>query len=555
LVLITVHAWDGLKMNMMYLSVAGSVLLLIVVVYLFIVLSKLRKVTASDSSKTAQLERYSVITDAEAEATRLVEDAMLNSQHMIDQAKAAAELLNEEATILLRNANAEVIRLSEESTLQAKEIIENAQTKAAYLNDEARSLVSNAENRVSSLEARIKELRSSYSEKKVIYDELEKAISIYREDAEFAEMGAFEPHFDFDTSEEFKESIRKNRSKQKDMLRLKSRDGAIWCGTDWTVHNSRAEGKKMTNRAINLTARAFNGECDAAIANCTFKNWSIMHDRIQASFDKINTLNEVNDVHISQKYLELKTKELDLVHSYKMKKQAEKEEQREIRAQMAEERKAQLEIERAIKEAEAEEVRAQKALDKARKEMEAKLAKMTEEQAELYQTKIDALQDALTEAELKGQKALSMAQQTKRGHVYVISNIGSFGDDVFKIGMTRRLDPQDRVDELGSASVPFLFDVHAMIHSDDAPALENALHQHFDNQRTNMVNRRKEFFNVSLKDIKEAVYKIAGNDVDFVETVVAQHYYETLAIRKKKDEVVEQSSITLASVPRFADAI
>jgi hypothetical protein len=555
LVLITVHAWDGLKMNMMYLSVAGSVLLLIVVVYLFIVLSKLRKVTASDSSKTAQLERYSVITDAEAEATRLVEEAMLNSQHMIDQAKAAAELLNEEATILLRNANAEVIRLSEESTLQAKEIIENAQTKAAYLNDEARSLVSNAENRVSSLEARIKELRSSYSEKKVIYDELEKAISIYREDAEFAEMGAFEPHFDFDTSEEFKESIRKNRSKQKDMLRVKSRDGAIWCGTDWTVHNSRAEGKKMTNRAINLTARAFNGECDAAIANCTFKNWSIMHDRIQASFDKINTLNEVNDVHISQKYLELKTKELDLVHSYKMKKQAEKEEQREIRAQMAEERKAQLEIERAIKEAEAEEVRAQKALDKARKEMEAKLAKMTEEQAELYQTKIDALQDALTEAELKGQKALSMAQQTKRGHVYVISNIGSFGDDVFKIGMTRRLDPQDRVDELGSASVPFLFDVHAMIHSDDAPALENALHQHFDNQRTNMVNRRKEFFNVSLKDIKEAVYKIAGNDVDFVETVVAQHYYETLAIRKKKDEVVEQSSITLASVPRFADAI
>jgi hypothetical protein len=555
LVLITVHAWDGLKMNMMYLSVAGSVLLLIVVVYLFIVLSKLRKVTASDSSKTAQLERYSVITDAEAEATRLVEEAMLNSQHMIDQAKAAAELLNEEATILLRNANAEVIRLSEESTLQAKEIIENAQTKAAYLNDEARSLVSNAENRVSSLEARIKELRSSYSEKKVIYDELEKAISIYREDAEFAEMGAFEPHFDFDTSEEFKESIRKNRSKQKDMIRVKSRDGAIWCGTDWTVHNSRAEGKKMTNRAINLTARAFNGECDAAIANCTFKNWSIMHDRIQASFDKINTLNEVNDVHISQKYLELKKKELDLVHSYKMKKQAEKEEQREIRAQMAEERKAQLEIERAIKEAEAEEVRAQKALDKARKEMEAKLAKMTEEQAELYQTKIDALQDALTEAELKGQKALSMAQQTKRGHVYVISNIGSFGDDVFKIGMTRRLDPQDRVDELGSASVPFLFDVHAMIHSDDAPALENALHQHFDNQRTNMVNRRKEFFNVSLKDIKEAVYKIAGNDVDFVETVVAQHYYETLAIRKKKDEVVEQSSITLASVPRFADAI
>lgn len=186
-----------------------------------------------------------------------------------------------------------------------------------------------------------------------------------------------------------------------------------------------------------------------------------------------------------------------------MKKQAEKDEQREIRAQMAEERKAQQEIERAIREAEAEELRAQKALDKARKEMDAKLAQMTAEQAALYQTKIDTLQEALTEAELKGQKALSMAQQTKRGHVYIISNVGSFGENVYKIGMTRRLDPQDRVDELGSASVPFLFDVHAMIHSEDAPPLETALHQAFDARRTNLVNRRKEFFSVSLQDIKK----------------------------------------------------
>lgn len=365
----------------------------------------------------------------------------------------------------------------------------------------------------------------------------------------------FEPHFDFDTSEEFKEAIKDIRNEQKALLRLKNRSGAIWCGTDWTVHNSRVEGKKMTTRAINLTARAFNGECDAAIANCTFKNWSVMHDRIQAAFDKINALNEVNDVHISKEYLRLKLKELDLVHAYKMKKQSEKEEQREIRAQMAEERKAQQEIERAIREAEAEELRAQKALDKARKEMESKLAQLTAEQAEKYQSKIDELRDALTEAELKGQKALSMAQQTKRGHVYIISNMGSFGENVFKIGMTRRLDPQDRVDELGSASVPFLFDVHAMIHSEDAPALENALHQHFDAKRTNLVNRRKEFFNVSLKEIKSAVYELAGNDVDFIETVVAQHYYETLALRKKQSGMVEVQAQNTTVQPRFAESI
>ncbi len=502
-------------MNSVYISVAAITIVVIAAFIIFSLLTKLRDAKASDASKTSQLERYSVIVDAETEASRVVKEAEQQAQEIVSKAKNTAASLEDEATSLLNNAHSTTLLLQEE----------------------------------------IAALRTSYAEKKKVYDELEKAISIYREDEEFAEMGMFEPHFDFDTSEEFKEAVKNNRNHQKELLRMKNKSGAIWCGTDWTVHNSRAEGKKMTTRAINLTARAFNGECDAAIANCTFKNWSIMHDRIQAAFDKINALNEVNDVHISKVYLGLKLKELDLVHAYKMKKQAEREEQREVRAQMAEERKAQQEIERAIREAEAEEIRAQKALDKARKEMESKLAQLTAEQSELYQTKIDALQEALTEAELKGQKALSLAQQTKRGHVYVISNVGSFGENVFKIGMTRRLDPQDRVDELGSASVPFLFDVHAMIRSDDAPALENALHQCFDTKRTNLVNRRKEFFNVSLKEIKDAVYELAGNEVDFIETFVAQHYYETLALRKKNNVVAEAQPLEITRQPRFAESI
>ncbi|MGQ5288588.1 DUF4041 domain-containing protein [Pectobacterium actinidiae] len=502
-------------MNIVFIAVTAITIVVIGAVIIFSLQTKLRQAKASDATKAAQLERYSVIVDAEAEASRVVIEATQQAQNIVDKAKNTAALLEEEATSLLDDAQSKAISLQEE----------------------------------------IATLRASYAEKKNIYDELEKAISIYREDEEFAEMGMFEPHFDFDTSEEFKEAVKGNRSQQKELLRIKNRSGAIWCGTDWTVHNSRTEGKKMTTRAINLTARAFNGECDAAIANCTFKNWSVMHDRIHAAFDKINALNEVNDVHISKEYLRLKLKELDLVHAYKMKKQSEKEEQREIRAQMAEERKVQQEIERSIREAEAEELRAQKALDKARKEMESKFAQLTAEQAEMYQTKIDSLQEALTEAELKGQKALSMAQQTKRGHVYVISNVGSFGENVFKIGMTRRLDPQDRVDELGSASVPFLFDVHAMIHSEDAPALENALHQHFDTKRTNLVNRRKEFFNVGLKEIKNAVYELAANDVDFIETIVAQHYYETLALRKKNSEVAEIQTLHRSSQLRFAESI
>lgn len=125
-----------------------------------------------------------------------------------------------------------------------------------------------------------------------------------------------------------------------------------------------------------------------------------------------------------------------------------------------------------------------------------------------------------------------MAEQTKQGHVYIISNIGSFGENVYKIGMTRRLEPNDRVSELGSASVPFVFDIHAMIHTNNAPELEKRLHDRFDNYRLNMKNKRKEFFNVELSEIKKAVTEYTSLDIEFIETAVAQDYYESQAIKK-----------------------
>jgi hypothetical protein len=113
-----------------------------------------------------------------------------------------------------------------------------------------------------------------------------------------------------------------------------------------------------------------------------------------------------------------------------------------------------------------------------------------------------------------------MAQQTRKGHVYIISNIGSFGKKIYKIGLTRRLDPFDRVKELGDASVPFLFDVHAMIYVEDAPALESALHRKFTTHRVNAVNMRKEFFNIDLLSIKKAVEEIAGFEAEFKMTSI-----------------------------------
>ena len=140
----------------------------------------------------------------------------------------------------------------------------------------------------------------------------------------------------------------------------------------------------------------------------------------------------------------------------------------------------------------------------------------------------------MAEAEAKEQRAKSMAEQTRRGHVYIISNLGSFGDDVYKIGLTRRLDPLDRVKELGDASVPFPFDVHAMIYVDDAPAMETALHREFSNARVNAVNLRKEFFRTDLLSIKNAVERIAGMEADFKMTILAEEYYESRRLQGKQ---------------------
>ena len=201
---------------------------------------------------------------------------------------------------------------------------------------------------------------------------------------------------------------------------------------------------------------------------------------------------------------------------------------------MREEEKARREIEKAIKDAEKEE----RLLAKALKEAKAQLAAAHGDEKAEYEAKLAELQDKLLAAEERGQRAISMAEQTRRGHVYVISNIGSFGENVFKIGMTRRLEPLDRVKELGDASVPFEFDVHAMIFSEDAPKLEKELHRHFDKDSVNKVNPRKEFFDISLPVIRQKVDQMGMKEVHWTMKAEAAEYRESLAITRESEEVV-----------------
>jgi hypothetical protein len=196
---------------------------------------------------------------------------------------------------------------------------------------------------------------------------------------------------------------------------------------------------------------------------------------------------------------------------------------------MREEEKAQREFEKARKEAEKEEDVLRKAMEKARADVE----KSTDEERARFEQKLLELTDRLRAAEQKSQRAISMAQQTKRGHVYVISNIGSFGEDVYKIGMTRREEPRDRVHELGDASVPFEFDVHALIPSDNAPALEHLLHQRFVRSQVNKMNPRKEFFRIPLQEVRQEIDKLnLGIEVAWTLTAAAREFRETQATER-----------------------
>ncbi|PHK14320.1 hypothetical protein VF12_40975, partial [Nostoc linckia z15] len=211
---------------------------------------------------------------------------------------------------------------------------------------------------------------------------------------------------------------------------------------------------------------------------------------------------------------------------------------------------AKREFEQAQREAQKEEANYQKALDKARKEME--LA--TGEKHDRLQAQIARLEQELQEAQEKKERAMSMAQQTKRGHVYVISNIGSFGENVYKIGMTRRLEPEDRVKELGDASVPFQFDIHAMIYSDEAPTLEYELHKAFTNRKVNMLNYRKEFFNVTLEEIEQKIQEI-GIEAEFSKIPEAMEYRETLAILEKLKSQTDPKTVEQIIAEEFPSSL
>lgn len=344
------------------------------------------------------------------------------------------------------------------------------------------------------LEAKLAKLREEIQKEKNILDAIKTQINLANAELENAnnniELGFYKPTYNFADSLTYKNAL--DRVIEQEKMLVKNKLAAIITSTV-SFNESDSKGRAMQNKAASALIRAFNGEATGIINKVNANNYNQKSQQLIKSAKTLSNLFLKSDfVVLSDEYVDLKLQELKLAVEFALKKQEEKEKLREEKQREREEKQLRAEVERE-----------RKNLNKERKQFENAInALLSKEQTDEIESQIEELKSKIALLDEQEHDLDYRLNNAKAGYVYIISNIGSFGKDVYKIGVTRRLEPTDRIDELGSASVPFKFDVHALIFSDDAFKLENELHSQFEKYRSNHVNKRKEYFNVPLESIK-----------------------------------------------------
>lgn len=457
----------------------------------------------------ARLSKWQAVEDADGRAKEILVSAnqeLSNAKYQAEQIVAAA---NTEATTTLSEARQKVKDVKEEAsrildsaTVQAGKIVSRANTQAEEIAGSAYEAMKNADQLEKTAKA-MKNVIEGYGDEFLVPGR--SLLDDLAEEFGFTEAGV---------------ELKNARERTKLMVRN---------GTAAICEYVEAKRKET---AIDFVIDAFNGKVDSILSRVKHDNAGKLEQEIQDAFTLVNFNGKAfREARITPGYLSSRLDELKWGATAQQLKLEEREEQRRIKEQIREEEKAQRDYERAMKEVAKEEELIKKAMEKA----QAQIAQASEAQKAKYEQQLIELAEKLRIAEEKNQRAISMAQQTKRGFVYIISNIGSFGEHVYKIGLTRRLEPLDRIRELGDSSVPFGFDVHAMIYSEDAPGLEYQLHKYFVMSQMNKVNHRKEFFKVELSHIKEEVDKL-GLTAKWTIAALAQEYRESMAIEKSLGE-------------------
>ncbi len=503
-----------------------------------------RRREKSTSERNAQLEvevaqaraelvrvaPYTKVADAAAEATRIqtnaVEkrEAMLReAQHRLaeiqGQAQARLDEARREAAELLANEEARVAELLSNARQKVREERQKAETVSLQAHEQAARIVENAEKRASEIAGDAYRAMQGAEQWKETARAMKNTVEGYGDAYLRSPYQLLDELADAYDHKEAGRELKLARERTNQMI-----DAGRASDCDYKERRRRTD-------AMAFVLDAFNGKVDQILSRIPKSNSGTLERQILDAYALVNHTGQAfKSARITQEYLNARLAELKWGASAYLLREIEREEQRNIKARIREEERARREFEKAQRDAQKDEAAVRKAMAKA----EQKIAQANEAQRAKYEAQLADLQAKLREAEDRTQRAVSMAQLTRSGHVYVISNVGSFGDDVVKIGMTRRLEPLDRVRELGDASVPFKFDVHAMIYSEDAPTLESALHRRFALEQLNKVNPRKEFFRTKLSDIRACVEEL-GLSVHWTMRAEAVEYRESKALEQKLD--------------------
>ncbi len=459
------------------------------------------------------LQRYRSVQDAESQANQALTDAIreanalrADAQTFFDQAKTNAQDEKVRATKKASELEIQANQVLALATRDATKLVEEAHRNAEQIAGEAYTALREKDTLEQATKA-IRNIIEGYGDRYVV--PTRSLVDDLAESYGHTEAG---------------QMLQVARTQSKRMV---TEGQAATC--DYAETNRR-------DTAIRFVIDAFNGRVDALLSNAESENAGTVEQQIRDASNVVNLNGQAfRNARIQPAYLDARLAELKWAAVAFELREQEREEQRRLKEQIREEEKVRREQERTIREAADEETRLKQALVKARQEVE----HATIQERARFEAQLAALNQQLVEAEEKSRRAISLAQQTKRGNVYIISNIGSFGEDVFKVGMTRRQVPMDRIWELSDASVPFDFDVHAMISCDDAPALEYLLHDELDDHRLNKVNYRKEFFRTSIERIR-AIIASKGIQASFTLLAEAHEYRESLAIAKMSPAEREQ---------------
>ncbi|EHL19374.1 hypothetical protein HMPREF9628_01558 [Peptoanaerobacter stomatis] len=377
----------------------------------------------------------------------------------------------------------------------------------------------------------LKNLKDEIEHLKNKKTELEQMSLIYSNQINVLEYGLYTPRYKFITSSTYKAKLDEIRNTQATLIKS---NYAVTGIENFKIDRNKTQDEQVVKQVSKLMLRAFNGECDASIYNIKYNNFSNIEKRIRKSFEVINKIGSEIHVSITFEYLDLKIQELHLAYEYELKIQEEKEILREQREKDREERALQKEIELKRQKITKEVTHINNAINS----LKEKLQNATDEEKENIEKTISELQNSINDYEEQQKELDYRIENVGAGYVYIISNIGAFGENVFKIGVTRRLEPLERISELSSASVPFKFDVHALIFSYKAYELETALHKRFEKNRINLVNNRKEFFKVDINEIEKELEKYKDLTIEFTKQADAEEYRETLSILRANSKTV-----------------